>query len=78
MHPRVRVEVPGNLRASQRVEHPWHGLLEVVYATGGPRRAHLPTSGALLVRPDGHVGFRAVSAESPGLAAFDAHHLVKA
>jgi hypothetical protein len=51
----------------------WRGLVDVIRATGDPRRAGLSSSGAVLVRPDGHIGFRAAPADAPGLAALDAH-----
>ena len=49
----------------QRFRARWSGLVEVV---PGPS-----TPGALLVRPDGIVGFRAASADAPALGAIDAH-----
>jgi len=51
----------------------WRGLVDVVRATGDPRRAGLSTPGAVLVRPDGHIGFRAAPPDAAGLAALDAH-----
>jgi 6-methylpretetramide 4-monooxygenase / 4-hydroxy-6-methylpretetramide 12a-monooxygenase len=50
----------------------WRGLVEVSHATGDPRRAGLATEGAVLVRPDGHIGFR-TPADSAGLGALDSH-----
>jgi hypothetical protein len=46
--------------------------VEISHATGDPRRAGLATGGAVLVRPDGHVGFR-TPANSAGLGALDSH-----
>jgi hypothetical protein len=57
----------------ERLRRRWCGLLDVVHATGDPRRAGLSTQGAVLVRPDGHIGFRAAPADAAGLAALDAH-----
>jgi 6-methylpretetramide 4-monooxygenase / 4-hydroxy-6-methylpretetramide 12a-monooxygenase len=51
----------------------WRGLVDVVLATGDPRRAGLTDTGAVLVRPDGHIGFRAAPADAAGLAALDTH-----
>jgi hypothetical protein len=51
----------------------WRGLVDVVRATGDPRRTGLATPGAILVRPDGHIGFRAAPADAAGLDALDAH-----
>jgi 2-polyprenyl-6-methoxyphenol hydroxylase-like FAD-dependent oxidoreductase len=56
-----------------RLRRRWRGLVEVVHATGDHGRVGLSTSGALLVRPDGHIGFRAAPADAAGLAALDAH-----
>jgi 6-methylpretetramide 4-monooxygenase / 4-hydroxy-6-methylpretetramide 12a-monooxygenase len=50
----------------------WGGLVEIDHATGDPRRAGLATGGAVLIRPDGHIGFRA-PASSAGLSALDSH-----
>ena len=55
-----------------RLRRRWQGLLEVSHATGDPRRAGLATGGAVLVRPDGHIGFR-TPVNSAGLGALDAH-----
>jgi NADPH-dependent dioxygenase len=38
-----------------------------------PVRAGLPTGGVVLIRPDGHIGFRSPSADVGGLAALDSH-----
>lgn len=45
----------------------WAGLVEVT------RMADGPTSSALLIRPDGYVGFRATPADAAGIEALDAH-----
>ena len=52
----------------ERLNRRWRGLVEIVRSTDGSPVA----SGALLVRPDGHVGFRATPADAAGLAALDA------
>jgi 6-methylpretetramide 4-monooxygenase / 4-hydroxy-6-methylpretetramide 12a-monooxygenase len=51
----------------------WHGLVDVVQAGGDPARAGLGGPGAVLVRPDGYVGFRAAPAGPAALAAVDEH-----
>jgi NADPH-dependent dioxygenase len=38
-----------------------------------PARAGLPAGGVILIRPDGHIGFRSPSAEAGALAALDRH-----
>jgi 6-methylpretetramide 4-monooxygenase / 4-hydroxy-6-methylpretetramide 12a-monooxygenase len=55
-----------------RLRRRWRGLVEIGHATGDPRRAGLASGGAVLVRPDGHIGFRA-PANSAGLGALDSH-----
>jgi hypothetical protein len=51
----------------ERLHRRWHGLVDVVHST----EAASGSSGALLVRPDGHIGFRALPADAAGLAALD-------
>jgi hypothetical protein len=55
-----------------RLQRRWQGLVEISHATGDPRRAGLATGGAVLVRPDGHIGFR-TPANSAGLRELDSH-----
>ncbi len=63
-----------------RLRRRWAGVLTVQQGHGDPRRAGLAMPGAgemagaaVLIRPDGYVGFRAVPAGHAGLAALDAH-----
>jgi 4,5-epoxidase len=55
-----------------RLRRRWQGLVEISHVIGDPRRAGLATEGAVLVRPDGHIGFR-TPANSAGLDALDSH-----
>ena len=55
-----------------RLRRRWRGLVDISDAVGDPRRAGLAAAGAVLVRPDGHIGFRA-PADSAGLGALDSH-----
>jgi len=57
----------------ERLRRRWRGLVDVVQAAGAPPPAGLTSPGAVLVRPDGHIGFRAMPADAAGLAALDAH-----
>jgi len=57
----------------RRLRCRWTGLLTVTEATGDPRRAGLAGDGAVLIRPDGYIGFRAAPADQAGLQALDAH-----
>jgi hypothetical protein len=57
----------------ERLRRRWPGLVDVVQAAGAPPSAGLGSPGALLVRPDGHIGLRATPADAAGLAALDAH-----
>jgi 6-methylpretetramide 4-monooxygenase / 4-hydroxy-6-methylpretetramide 12a-monooxygenase len=59
--------------ALARVRLRWDGLVDVQRDTGDPLRAGLRGDGAVLVRPDGHIGFRATPADAAGLDALDAH-----
>jgi hypothetical protein len=56
----------------ERLRRRWRGLVEISAAAGEPGRAGLAAEGAVLVRPDGHIGFR-TPADSAGLGALDAH-----
>ena len=38
-----------------------------------PHRAGLPAGGMVMIRPDGHIGFRHSSADAKALAALDSH-----
>jgi 2-polyprenyl-6-methoxyphenol hydroxylase-like FAD-dependent oxidoreductase len=56
-----------------RLRRRWAGLADVAAATAAPGPAGLAAAGAILVRPDGQIGFRANSAGPAALAALDAH-----
>jgi hypothetical protein len=56
----------------ERLRRRWRGLVEISDAAADPGRAGLAAGGAVLVRPDGHIGFRS-PADSAGLGALDAH-----
>jgi 2-polyprenyl-6-methoxyphenol hydroxylase-like FAD-dependent oxidoreductase len=51
----------------------WRGLLDIQPGAGDPQQAGLVGDGAVLVRPDGYIGFRAAPADRAGLSAVDAH-----
>jgi 2-polyprenyl-6-methoxyphenol hydroxylase-like FAD-dependent oxidoreductase len=57
---------------AERLRRRWHGLVEVSQAGTGPQTAGPGDGHAILVRPDGHIGFRA-PADAAGLEALDAH-----
>jgi 6-methylpretetramide 4-monooxygenase / 4-hydroxy-6-methylpretetramide 12a-monooxygenase len=50
----------------------WSGLVDVAHHDGDPRQQSQTGPSAVLVRPDGYVGFRA-PADAAGLEALDAH-----
>ncbi len=56
----------------ERLRRRWRGLVEISAATGDSRRAGLAAEGAILVRPDGHIGFL-TPADWAGLGALDSH-----
>jgi 6-methylpretetramide 4-monooxygenase / 4-hydroxy-6-methylpretetramide 12a-monooxygenase len=51
----------------------WNGIVDVVVGRGSPRLAGLAGEAAILVRPDGYIGFRAAPADHAGLSAVDSH-----
>jgi hypothetical protein len=59
--------------ALARLRDRWRDLVAVRPGVGDPRHVSLPAAGAILVRPDGHIGFRATLADGEGLAALDVH-----
>ncbi len=59
--------------ALEQLQTRWGGVVEVARPEGDPGRAGLRDGGAVLVRPDGHIGFRASSADAAGLGALDSH-----
>jgi 6-methylpretetramide 4-monooxygenase / 4-hydroxy-6-methylpretetramide 12a-monooxygenase len=60
--------------ALARLDRRWSGLVQVSDDPGvDPVRAGVPTGGVLLIRPDGHIGFRSPSADAGALAALDRH-----
>ena len=54
-----------------RLRERWRGVVEIV--AGGRGAGDRRTGSAVLVRPDGHVGFRASPADAAGISALDAH-----
>jgi len=57
-----------------RLRQRWPGIIDISQAGAGAGRPAGPsTSSAVLVRPDGYVGFRATPADFAGLEAIDAH-----
>ena len=55
------------------LERRWGSLIEVMRDSGDPARSGLRSEGAVLVRPDGFIGFRAAPADAAGLQALDVH-----
>ena len=54
----------------------WDGLVSIIDASSGEfdaTEAGVPDGGAILVRPDGFIGFRAAPADETTMAALDAH-----
>jgi hypothetical protein len=57
-----------------RLGRRWSGLVEVSHDPGvDPVRAGLPAGGLVLIRPDGHIGFRSPLADAGALAALESH-----
>ena len=52
----------------------WSGLAPISHEPGvDPVRAGVPSGGVVLIRPDGHIGFRSATADAGALAALDRH-----
>ena len=53
----------------------WNGLVTIIDGSAGfdAASAGAPGGGAVLVRPDGFIGFRAAPADAKTMAALDAH-----
>src|SRR5215217_1294858 len=63
-----------NAASLARLGRRWSELVEVSHDPGiEPARAGVPTGGVVLVRPDGHIGFRSPFTEAGALAALDRH-----
>jgi 2-polyprenyl-6-methoxyphenol hydroxylase-like FAD-dependent oxidoreductase len=57
-----------------QLEHRWSRHVQVVQpADLDPKRAGLAAGGLILVRPDGHIGFRVCSTDAGALASLDLH-----
>jgi NADPH-dependent dioxygenase len=57
-----------------RLGRRWSRLVAISHEPGvDPVRAGVPKGGVVLIRPDGHIGFRSASAEAGALAALDGH-----
>ena len=57
-----------------RLGRRWSELVQLSHDPGvDPARAGVPTGGVVLIRPDGHIGFRSPSADAGALAALESH-----
>ncbi len=57
-----------------RLGRRWSKLVQISHDAGlDPVRAGVPMGGVVLIRPDGHIGFRSPSADAGALAALDRH-----
>jgi 6-methylpretetramide 4-monooxygenase / 4-hydroxy-6-methylpretetramide 12a-monooxygenase len=57
-----------------RLGRRWSKLVQISHDPGvDPVRAGVPTGGVVLIRHDGHIGFRSASADAGALAALDRH-----
>jgi hypothetical protein len=79
-----RVDLPGTQHhllvfgaaddaAVARIAGKWHDLVDITHSTGDGQQAERTASVAVLLRPDGHIGFRAAPASQAALRALDAH-----
>jgi 2-polyprenyl-6-methoxyphenol hydroxylase-like FAD-dependent oxidoreductase len=64
----------GDADALARFGRRWSKRVEIAHNPGvDPARAGVPKGGVVLIRPDGHIGFRFPSAEPAAFAALDRH-----
>ena len=64
----------GDADSLTRLGQRWSGRVEFAHDPGvDPVRAGVPMGGVVLIRPDGHIGFRFPSAEAAAFAALDRH-----
>src|SRR5260370_14375142 len=57
-----------------RLDRRWSKCVKISHDPGvDPARAGVPTGGIVLIRPDGHIGFRSPSADAGALASVDRH-----
>jgi 2-polyprenyl-6-methoxyphenol hydroxylase-like FAD-dependent oxidoreductase len=57
-----------------RLGRRWSGLVQISHNPSvDPARAGVPAGGVILLRPDGHIGFRYPSAEAEAFTALDRH-----
>jgi 2-polyprenyl-6-methoxyphenol hydroxylase-like FAD-dependent oxidoreductase len=64
----------GDVEPLMRLGGRWRKHLEISCNPNvDPARAGIPTGGAVLIRPDGHVGFRSLSINAAAFSALDRH-----
>jgi len=57
-----------------RLGRRWSGLVQTSHNPSvDPARAGVPTGGLIMLRPDGHIGFRYPSARAEALISLDRH-----
>jgi hypothetical protein len=57
-----------------RLDRRWSKVAQISHDPGvDPVRAGISTGGVILIRPDGHIGFRSPSADAGALTALDRH-----
>ncbi len=62
------------LESLRRFERRWSNRVDIARDPDvSPARAGIPTGGMVLIRPDGHIGFRSRAVDSAALAAVDRH-----
>ncbi len=69
----VLLDGPVDGAAADRLRDRWRGIVEIGTADSAAARDGGRPPSAILIRPDGHVGFRASPADAAGVEALDAH-----
>jgi hypothetical protein len=65
--------MPNNAPCLDYLRKRWEGLVTIIDASQFDEMSDVPAGGAILVRPDGFVGFRADPSDEMTMSALDAH-----
>ena len=64
----------GDAGMLEHLDRRWSGRVSIAHNPDvNPARAGVPAGGVVLIRPDGHIGFRYPSTDAEAIAALDRH-----